>query len=307
MSKFIVLIFFIVISNSSLAGDGVWQSICNFFVPHQEQQQLLFKTETQYFNIEVREDSAKIRHLVFLPYYGSQSTWNPQQPNKIYSPSLKTLCVTLATTPQLPKKYLFLGMGAGLMPRFIHRHFPQAQIDIVELDPEVPKIAKKYFGYKSHAKTTIITADARVYINNCKKRYDVIIVDVYNAKAVPFAVTTQEFFSRLKACLTPQGVAGVNLANLGNEKFLVSELFTISQVFNNLLIYACPGDSNFIPIFSANNPLQAKTITKRVSQMDQDYKFEFNLAEWLNKCTEIKNINDYFWTKPHFITDDFSL
>jgi spermidine synthase len=306
MHKFIIFIIFIIISNCSFADDGIWQAICNFFIPHQEQQ-LLFKTETQYFNIEVREDSAKLRHLVFLPYYGSQSTWNPQQPNKIYSPSLKTLCVTLAATAQPPKKYLFLGMGAGLMPRFIRRHFPKTQIDIVELDPEVPKIAAKYFGYKPDDKTTIIIADARVYINNCKKHYDVIIVDVYNAKAVPFAVTTQEFFSRLKTCLTPQGVAGVNLANLGNEKFLVSELFTISQVFNNLLIYACPGDSNFIPIFSANKPLQLKTIMARVGKLDQNYKFEFNLANWLNKCLIIENINDHFWEKPHFITDDFSL
>ncbi|MCF6174670.1 MAG: fused MFS/spermidine synthase [Victivallaceae bacterium] len=306
MRKFIILLF-IIISNSSFAGDGVWQSIYNFFVPHQEQQKVLFKTETKYFNIEVREDSNKLRHLVFLPYHGSQSTWDPQQPDKIFSPSLKTLCATLAVTPQLPKKYLFLGMGAGIMPRFILRHFPEAEIDIVELDPAVPKIAEKYFGYKPNDKTTIITADARVYVNQCKKRYDVIIVDVYNAKAVPFAVTTQEFFSRLKECLNPKGVVGVNLANLGNKKFLVSELFTISQVFNHLLIYACPDNSNFIPIFSADSPITAKAINTRIIEMNKQYRFEFNLSAWLGECTVINDVNRYFDVKPVFITDGFAL
>ncbi len=284
-----------------------WQSICNFFVPQQQTQKIIFATETKYFNIQIIEDSSQRRHLVFLPLLGSQSIWAPQQPNKIFSPSLKTLCATIALSPKLPKKYLFLGMGAGIMPRFINRHFPDAEIDIVELDPAIPKIAKKYFGYKPNKQTTIITADARVYINQCKKRYDIIIVDVYTAKAVPFAVTTQEFFSKLKKCLNPNGIAGVNLANLGNDKFMVSELFTISQVFKNILIYACPGDSNFIPIFSPNTPITAKKITARAVKMAEKYQFEFSLPEWLSSCTVIKNSNDYFDIKPLFITDDFSL
>ena len=304
--KMILPLIFICCINTSRADESAWESIYNFFIPQQPKQKILFETETKYFNIQVIEDIQQRRHLVFLPLMGSQSIWDPQQPKKIFSPSLKTLCATIAIAPKLPKKYLFLGMGAGIMPRFIHRHFPEAEIDIVELDPEIPKIAEKYLGYRPHNKTTIITADARVYINQCKKRYDIIIVDVYNAKAVPFAVTTQEFFSQLKKCLTPNGIAGVNLANLGNDKFMVSELFTISQVFKHLLIYACPGDSNFIPIFSPNSKITAKKITARAVEIGKKYQFEFSLPEWLNHCKVIENSNDYFSIKPTFITDDFA-
>ncbi len=41
-------------------------------------------------NIQVVEDDHKLRHLIFLPHHGSQSIWDPQQPDKIFSPSLKT-------------------------------------------------------------------------------------------------------------------------------------------------------------------------------------------------------------------------
>lgn len=306
MRKFIFGFIFIIISSNSFATDNVWTSIYNFFIPHHAQQQLLFKTETKYFNIEVRENHQGLRQLIFLPYLGAQSIWDPKHPKKVFSPSLKTLCATLAVSDQMPKQYLFLGMGAGIMPRFIHRHFPAAKIDIVELDPAIPRIAEQYFGFKPNSQTTIITADARVYINKCTKHYDVIIVDVYNAKMVPFQVTTEEFFSRLKACLKPQGIAGVNLANLGNRQFLASELFTIGQIFNNLVIYACPGESNFIPIFSPSRPIMSTNIASRVREIEKQYKFEFSLSAWLKRCTIINDVHRYFALKPVFITDDFA-
>ncbi len=284
-----------------------WQTIEKLFKPASINYKLLYKTETKYFNIEVREERDGLRRLIFLPYHGSQSTWSVKQPRKIFSPSLKTLCTTLVVHATPPRSYLFLGMGAGIMPRFISRHFPNTKIDIVELDPAIPKIAQKYFGYKKSPNTRIIIADARVFINHCATRYDAIIIDVYNAKAVPFAVTTQEFFSKIKRCLTPRGVVGVNLANLGNRKFLHNELFTINQVFPRLRIYVCPDESNFIPIMSKQPLPPEKLLLQRAAKLTGTKKLEFPLAQWLRSCDIVNQLDNYFVGHPRFLTDDFAM
>ena len=33
-----------------------------------------------------------------------------------------------------PEKILFIGLGAGIMPRFINKNFPESKIDAVEVD-----------------------------------------------------------------------------------------------------------------------------------------------------------------------------
>lgn len=78
-----------------------------------------------------------------------------------------------------PKKFLILGGGGYSFPKFLLANYPNALIDVVEIDPKMTEIAKKYFYLKNSPRLNIISEDARVFLNRNTKKYDVIIVDAY--------------------------------------------------------------------------------------------------------------------------------
>lgn len=113
---------------------------------------------------------------------------------------------------------LVLGGGAFTLPAHLARTHPEARIDVVELDPELPRIARQYFGYRDDPQVRIITRDARTYLNATQRGYDIILVDVYSDTSIPFPLTTAEFAAGLKRALKPQGVVAANVVASGRGR-----------------------------------------------------------------------------------------
>ncbi|XP_024539085.1 methyltransferase-like protein 13 [Selaginella moellendorffii] len=44
-------------------------------------------------------------------------------------------------------RVMIVGLGAGLLPMFLYKHFPFNSIEVVELDPVVADLAKRHFGF----------------------------------------------------------------------------------------------------------------------------------------------------------------
>jgi len=139
------------------------------------------------------------------------------------------------------KKVLFIGCGGATGPRQFRKFYPNLQIDIVELDPEVVKMAKKYFNLKEDEKLKVIVEDGRVYLNRSKEKYDIIILDAYFAEAIPFHLTTKEFMDVVKKHLEPKGVVICNVIGSvsgGKSRYPRSQYKTLKRVFNT--VYAFP-------------------------------------------------------------------
>lgn len=49
--------------------------------------------------------------------------------------------------PAAPRRILLVGLGGGALPVYLHRHYPQAAIDVVEIVPEVVLAAERFFGF----------------------------------------------------------------------------------------------------------------------------------------------------------------
>jgi spermidine synthase len=110
-----------------------------------------------------------------------------------------------------PRRALLLGGGAfSVPPDFLARN-PEATMDVVEIDPEVPRIAEKYFGYIPDPRVRVITEDGRTFLNRNSSRYDVIFVDAFGSTLVPpFQLTTREMAERAYESLNDGGVVLVN-------------------------------------------------------------------------------------------------
>ena len=311
LSLFVLLFILLscpLVADSSLIGRTLYylyQPIA-FFLPHIELRKTVYETETQYFNIRVEEDNAGRRHLVFLPRKGSQSIFDPNQPEKIISSFINHAFLALPALGRPPEKVLFIGLGGGIMPMYIRRHFPNTQIDVVEIDKAIPKIAEKYFGFKPDPKMSVYIMDGRVFVNKSKNKYDVIFMDVYNAENIPFQFTTVEFFRQIKKHLTTDGVFAVNLANLGKKGFISAELNTILTVFKNCFVLACKGETNYVPIALANKNITLADITKNCIIYDKEKQYGINFEEILTSMMNQQELHDLIGPLPIILTDDYA-
>lgn len=119
------------------------------------------------------------------------------------------------TIAQTPASILVLGGGAFTIPQHLSQQVPNATIDVVEIDPELLTISREHFGYTDPSNVTPVFSDARSYVNQSDKRYDVILVDVYGDTSIPFSFITKEYGESLAKLLTPGGIVAANV--IGDE------------------------------------------------------------------------------------------
>jgi spermidine synthase len=111
--------------------------------------------------------------------------------------------------------------GAGYtFPTDFVKKYPNAEIHVVEIDPALAGLAKRYFRLQDHPNLKIIHEDGRTFLNKtATEQYDVILIDAYKSKSVPFQLSTRETVSRIKAWLKPDGVVIANfIAGLSEPK-----------------------------------------------------------------------------------------
>lgn len=98
--------------------------------------------------------------------------------------------------PLQGNEILILGYGCGAITPLI-----EGNITGVEIDPQMIKIANKYF----HPKGKIIQGDALEFIKKNKKVFDLIIVDLYQGQTFPKQFESQEFLKKLAQTVSKNG------------------------------------------------------------------------------------------------------
>jgi spermidine synthase len=107
---------------------------------------------------------------------------------------------------------LMIGLGIGTTPYQLHKIFGKGlKLDIVEYDPNVVKLARKYAP--GGIKDRIVVADGAEYVANTKKKYDIIILDAYGSGArIPRQFYDREFIRSARGALKADGTMAINYA-----------------------------------------------------------------------------------------------
>lgn len=147
-----------------------------------------------------------------------------------------------------PERILIIGLGGGSVPKVMHQLYPDASIDIVELDPAVVKVAQEYFSFTGEDNSQngrgtmhISISDARVFSKKAALRgqeYDYILLDAFNGDYIPEHLMTSEFLQELKSLLTAQGVLVAN--TFSTSQLYAHESVTYQQVFGRFLQLTLP-------------------------------------------------------------------
>ncbi|NNF08445.1 MAG: fused MFS/spermidine synthase [Candidatus Eisenbacteria bacterium] len=111
-----------------------------------------------------------------------------------------------------PGDMLLLGLGGGSVAKSYYKS--GWEVDVVEIDAAITRIAKKYFGLEDK-EATVYHEDARQYLVTHEKQYDLIIMDAFGSSSIPFHIVTKEAFALVKSRLKPGGVLAINYEAVG--------------------------------------------------------------------------------------------
>jgi len=233
---------------------------------------------------DYEESAVNVRDLFdfHMHYYGLMFAGLAHQPN--------------------PKSMLYVGLGGGTLPMALHRYYPQATVDAVELDPDVVEAARQYFGFREDDRLKVYVRDGRVQIRRFAregKKYDLVFLDAFRGGYIPYHLTTKEFLESVLSVLTPGGVVVSNLQP-GFESYHYQRR-TMAAVFRNQWSYGSGG--NVIVVCDMRNPVPGKeSLVAAARKLQEEKKLRIHLPSIVE---EGGMRNDYVRQGP-ILTDDYA-
>lgn len=140
------------------------------------------------------------------------------------------------------ERTLMIGGAGYSFPKDYLRLYPSARLDVVEIDPQMTEIARKFFRLQDDARMRIIHEDARMFLRRSEGgQYDAILMDAFGSLfSVPHHLTTIEAVREMYRVLKPDGVVIFNLGSAITGEasgFLQAEFATYQQVFPQVSLY----------------------------------------------------------------------
>ncbi|MGH7823637.1 MAG: fused MFS/spermidine synthase [Candidatus Binatia bacterium] len=167
----------------------------------------ILEKDTFYHRIRIEEDD-EARYMYFNRTL--QSAMNLKDPTALRLLYSRYTSLGFTFRPDA-KKLLLIGLGGGSIPKKLQKEFPSLEIDAVEIDPEVIQIAKSHFNVRESKNLRLHAQDGRIFLTRAQTQYDIIMLDAYYTDAMPFHLTTREFFELAQKKLTPNGIVVANL------------------------------------------------------------------------------------------------
>lgn len=201
-------------------------------------------------DLEIRdatEDGKSVRLLLVDGARESASFNEPAFRNDLVFKYANGFHEILVENPHLNSCLLIGGAGFSFPKHFIS-HFPHKTMDVVEIDPEMIRLAFQYFylddlfdDYEldKTKRLRIIQMDGNEYLKLEKKRYDLILNDAYIAYTIDSSLLSREGLSQIKKNLSPNGVYAINLitAIAGGDSRLATEVTSHFQSFFKYTVF----------------------------------------------------------------------
>lgn len=219
-------------------------SVSEFTKYYLYKQNELVDIDTEYSRIQVFRTidpvtSRPIRAYATDPYFAQSAVFYDS--DELVFPYARFYDLVKYFNPDF-QRTLMLGGGGFTYPRHFVEAYPQATIDVVEIDPMVEQMARKYFRLADNPRLKVFHEDGRVFLNRAPARtYDAIFIDAFASLfSVPYQLTTREAVQQMSSRLNDRGIV---IANVGSaisgdaSYFLQAELATYRSVFPQVLIF----------------------------------------------------------------------
>lgn len=249
--------------------------------------EVIHEEKSLYRDINVVQTGNR-RCLIFNVHRGdrNQTCVNVDDHDELIFSYTKMSFAGLLLTPE-PKKILIAGLGGGTLPMTFSDLFPEAQIDVVEVDQAVVNVAKEFFFFEENANMTVAVNDARVFVKRAGilgEKYDYIILDAFGGDYIPEHLLTQEFLEEVKQIMAEDAVLVAN--TFSTSRFYDHESVTYQRVFGEFFNFKLPTSGNRMIITQLDPlPPRGNLITRAQSLAPSLQKYGVPLLEYPNRLS----------------------
>ncbi|OAX54747.1 spermine/spermidine synthase domain-containing protein [Xanthomonas graminis] len=190
-------------SGGNRGAGGRWATLRRLLRPDRAQTQALppgrpyLERGWRYTSLQFKGEVTQSRML----------TWWPHLLEVGYT---RSMLGALLLRPE-PHCIGIVGLGGGSQAKFCYRHLPQARIEAIEADADVLALRAAFHIPADDARFQALHGDGAQLLPQRRGRYDLLLLDAYDAEGIPAAMHTRGFYDECHAALTPGGVLAVNL------------------------------------------------------------------------------------------------
>ena len=165
-----------------------------------------------HFPIEIRENRG-VRTLHFGSDWvqGAMRIARPWDLELVYTREMMAALLLSLGWPEMPKRILQIGLGAGSLTKFIHRYLPQACQVVVEQSAAVVGAAYQGFNLPPESeRLQIIVAEGAQWMASATETFDLILVDGFDADGQTGGLERVLFYQDARQRLMPNGLLVCN-------------------------------------------------------------------------------------------------
>ena len=157
---------------------------------------VLYEKRSDFHTIKIVENEVG-RFLHYKDTYQAGIINTPVYKGNI--PYINYFLIPYLINPKI-QNILLIGMGTGILVNQYEKLFSNLKkIDVVDIEENILDIAQKFFNFNKSEKFNFILQDGLVYLNNTKRKYDLIIVDVASDEGIDDRFCSQEYLMNIKS------------------------------------------------------------------------------------------------------------
>ncbi len=238
---------------------------------------VVYEGDSAYNHLLVEDDGHGVRSLYFEAGGATQSAIKLNAPLDLQLAYSKSAMVVLALVPE-PRRILIIGLGGGSMPMFLRALYPKALIEVVDIDPKVVEVARRYFGFREDARMKAVVADGRKYLEAAEPGYDLIFLDAYGRSEIPRHLATVEFLKQVRQKLGPNGAAAGNVWSGQSNVLYAPMVRSYARAFGTICDLDVPSSGNRLVFHWKAGPIpSAQELGERAGALGKRKGIPFDL------------------------------
>ncbi len=240
---------------------------------------ILFESPSMFDELTVTERDDGVRTL----WFGRERIHHGDgRPGHVDHFELQCFPVMLAALSQAVglRRIAMIGLGAAVVPRFVHAFVPESSIDVVEIDPLVVEVAERFFELRQDARLRVWVADGLPFLADCREPYDAIVLDGHGLQGVVPRLSTRGFFTLVGAALRPEGLVVANVWGRGANPDYDATIATYLDSFASVHVLEVDGLETDVLLASPRpRILTREAVEARARSFSAEHRLPLDLGD----------------------------
>jgi len=139
-----------------------------------------------------------------------QSEMNIDLPDELFLSYTRAMMSFLLFEPS-PRNIAMIGLGGGSLAKYCYRYLPQTEITVVEINPDVIALRDEFAIPADDMRFEVLLGDGAEFVADAARKFDVLMVDGFDAGGLPVKLSSQRFYDDCFASLADSGIMVANL------------------------------------------------------------------------------------------------